>query len=609
MLEVLRSGPLTFALDLSTGWLWNFKASGVEVFQALYPAVRDRNWSTIPTRVTAWSISERGSEVRATFSGVSQNDEIALDWTGEVIASQAGMLQYAFHARARRQFWKNRIGLCIHIPASYAGTRARGIAHDGTVTDGNLPRSIAPHQPFRDLAQFEFLLPDMRRCVILFEGDIFEMEDQRNWTDASFKIYSTPLHLPFPSLVHEGETIFQRITAFVEPKAVSVTDADVVILDCDRALLEPVAIGTQLPPISDPDEIDRSAHYLAILQLDHLRVDWDTRVEQQNVGIAAHLAKRTETPLLISIYATDPAELRHHLIPQLQALDAPVRAFVLHHPTEKVTPPALLEAIADDLRRISSAPLVSGTDFFFAELNRFRYPWPQADWIVFPITPGVHALDNRSLLLNATIQGQVAEAARRIGGGRPVLISPITLRMRRNPNATSVGWEIPRDEQVDPRLHSVFGAAWLLQSLQSLAHARPVAATYFELMGNLGIFPSDSLEDDSHTASNRFTPVARVMHRLLSTARRGARWFPVHSTDPIKLQALGVLLDKHWELLIANPWPFSQVVEIRSIPGVIQGIESLHPPVGAPVPLLPATHTHLLAAIPAEAVIVVWGQQ
>ena len=30
-------------------------------------------------------------------------------------------------------------------------------------------------------------------------GDVFEMEDQRNWTDASFKTYCTPLRQPFPA--------------------------------------------------------------------------------------------------------------------------------------------------------------------------------------------------------------------------------------------------------------------------------------------------------------------------------------------------------------------------------------------------------------------------
>lgn len=29
-----------------------------------------------------------------------------------------------------------------------------------------------------------------------FEGDVFEMEDQRNWTDASYKTYCTPWGCP-----------------------------------------------------------------------------------------------------------------------------------------------------------------------------------------------------------------------------------------------------------------------------------------------------------------------------------------------------------------------------------------------------------------------------
>lgn len=167
MLHWLRCGSLAFALDLSTGWLWHLTMDGVEVFQSLYPAVRDRNWATIPTRVTAWSVTGRDYEVIVTLSGVCGNEEIALDWTGQVTASQAGLLQYAFEARARKDFWKNRIGLCIHIPATYAGAPARGIARDGTVTDGALPVSIAPHQPFRNLAQFTFTLPDKRHCTII----------------------------------------------------------------------------------------------------------------------------------------------------------------------------------------------------------------------------------------------------------------------------------------------------------------------------------------------------------------------------------------------------------------------------------------------------------
>ena len=39
---------------------------------------------------------------------------------------------------------------------------------------------------------------------VRFEGETFEMEDQRNWTDASYKTYCTPLSLPYPVEVKEG---------------------------------------------------------------------------------------------------------------------------------------------------------------------------------------------------------------------------------------------------------------------------------------------------------------------------------------------------------------------------------------------------------------------
>ena len=40
--------------------------------------------------------------------------------------------------------------------------------------------------------------------MIRFEGDLWEMEDQRNWTDASYKTYSTPLRLPYPVEIQRG---------------------------------------------------------------------------------------------------------------------------------------------------------------------------------------------------------------------------------------------------------------------------------------------------------------------------------------------------------------------------------------------------------------------
>ena len=52
-----------------------------------------------------------------------------------------------------------------------------------------------------------------------FAGDVFEMEDQRNWTDASYKTYCTPLALPFPVEIPEGARISQSVTLTLIPQS------------------------------------------------------------------------------------------------------------------------------------------------------------------------------------------------------------------------------------------------------------------------------------------------------------------------------------------------------------------------------------------------------
>ena len=44
------------------------------------------------------------------------------------------------------------------------------------------------------------------------EGDTFEMEDQRNWTGASYKTYVRPLALPWPYTLAAGAKIDQAVT-------------------------------------------------------------------------------------------------------------------------------------------------------------------------------------------------------------------------------------------------------------------------------------------------------------------------------------------------------------------------------------------------------------
>lgn len=582
MRQHIACGRIRCEFDLLTGWLWHVSIDEVEVLQALYPAVRDRDWITVPSVVKRWELRSASGAIELSVWGVCRNEEIELSWTGEVLVSSKGVITYTYRARAQRSFWKNRIGLCVHLPAACAGAPARAVAPDGTIVTGALPRVIAPHQPFRNLQQFEFSFADGHRCLLVFEGDLFEMEDQRNWTDASYKIYSTPLDLPFPVQVREGEEILQSVTAVLEPTELGVQASDVVEVDCDVAPLPPLSLGTQLPPLDEMDELTALARCVHSLHPAHLRVDWygGDRESNRRLQSAIQLAHETGVPLLVAIFATDDDIVKQELIPCFSHAKAspPILGWMVFDPMRKVTPSELLTRLAEPLRQCVPAPIVAGTDYFFAELNREPYPWPEADWVSFSVTPGVHALDDENLLLNATVQDTAVQCASMLSGRRPVLVSPITLRMRKNPNATAGIREVAREEQVDARLRNEFGAGWLLQSVNSLVHAQPVAATYFELFGPLGLLeaPVEAEAAGAGGESTHLNPTALVFQWLTKRRGENANWLPVRSSRPTSVQGMGLTWERDWELMLVNPGGEGQLVTLRSIPGTIESLQILN---------------------------------
>ena len=86
-----------------------------------------------------------------------------------------------------------------------AGTDLEIGTPDGEVRRTDLPGGrSSPHQPAMDIRSLAWTLRRRRHDRDPFDGDVFEMEDQRNWTDASYKTYSTPLERPFPVVVPDG---------------------------------------------------------------------------------------------------------------------------------------------------------------------------------------------------------------------------------------------------------------------------------------------------------------------------------------------------------------------------------------------------------------------
>ena len=159
---------------------------------------------------------------------------------------------------------------------SAAGAHCKVHHTDGGATEGHFPETIAPHQPFMAIRSIEHKLLNGTSVKVTLQGDTFEMEDQRNWTDASFKTYCTPLELPFPVEVEKGTKIKQEIIVKLnEVRTESTTTNRALKFALMRysSNLPSLGLGAARRPLK-PKEIER----LKTLNLDHLRLDLDLQV-------------------------------------------------------------------------------------------------------------------------------------------------------------------------------------------------------------------------------------------------------------------------------------------------------------------------------------------
>jgi len=481
-----------FSLKLNGGMLRYLSLDGSEVIRCLYFALRDKNWGTIPEELISIDTGIKANSFEITYktryTDVSENIDFAV--SGRITGTEDAVVKWEFDGTAGSDFARNRIGFCLLHPASAAGRPCK-VAHcDGTTEKSIFPELISPHQPFMDLKSIEY-----GGVVSEFEGDVFEMEDQRNWTDASYKTYSTPLGLPFPVEIARGDNVRQSITFKISDRdnmpAVEIPADESLpcrIFSPNRGSQKLLKIGWVYPGRLSAGELD----LVKALPNGHIRLDvrpnTDTDVivqaladiEKSGKELIPFLHVDNETPDSFYLEALKGADCDRMAIVGCQHL--------------KIVPAERIEPLKKAIRnRFGDLRIAAGSDAFFTELNRNRISKDMADAFVFSINPQVHAFDNLSI--TETLEGQeaVVKTALAISGGKPVWVSPVTLKMRWNPNAT--GEEIvPQDElpsDVDVRQLDPFCACWSLASIGRMSNAGAALSTYYELSGWKGLFEKE----------------------------------------------------------------------------------------------------------------------
>jgi hypothetical protein len=578
----LTAGPVTALLDGVD--LRNIRVGDVELAQRIYLAVRDDVWNTVPATLSDVSVDAATDHFEVTFTAHHAYGDIDFTWSGRITGDPDGTVAYEFNGTAGRAFRYAKIGFNVHHALAQSVDRPYQAHTPGGDVAGTLPSIIAP-QLFID-GRLTAMFPEYDSLTMwpadgvsaqfTFEGDLFEMQDHRNWTDANYKSYGTPLSVPWPMDATPGQAFHQKVT--VRPAGDA--GAPVEHTPHVRVSWQPAgplpAIGSTLTreqlPLSE-----RESDLIRGLGLDHCRIDVYLEDDDWNVWLrdAAAACHSLDVAAELAVFVADGTDGKlSTLADQLRACGLTVarvlvfsegRGFAIGRRT---TPASLMEAVRAHLSPVvGAAPLIGGTNQFFAELNREYPDGDSIDGVVYSINPQTHAADDRSVMENLHGQKDTVATTQHHLPGMPVHVSPVTLIGRFGPYPGGPPGEGDLPGNVDVRQMSLLTAAWTVGTLHRLGEAGVASVTFFELVGWRGLLERDggSPMVEFPTAPGMVFPVYDVF-AAIAPPRNWMRCAAV-TTHPSQVAALALTHEGTMRVLLANVTGSEQQVVVDGLDG------------------------------------------
>jgi len=534
------------------------KSGDTEIIRMIYSAVRDHNWGTIKPVILDEQVVQKddGFEVITQVEYQQNNIHFKAEYR---ITGQGKTLAVKMEGEALSTFQTCRVGFCVlHPVKECAGTSCKIIHPDGSIDEAVFPKQIVPYQPMMNIAEMSWQPSRDISARLKFEGDIFEMEDQRNWTDASYKTYCRPLELPFPYEIKKGEKVFQQIILEMDADELSDrTENEPIIFKIDKNKI------FKLPELgvcktSRPEMLkDSEANILKELPFSHIRVElklfkkeWKSNLERVTAE-----ANKLELTLLPVLYFSENWEK------EIVKFENELKKYALksnhilivgknHLPND-----VIFKVVKPKLKRLfPEAKIGAGVNAYFTELNRNRPNTGLENFINFTICPQVHAFDNASLVENLEAQKYALKSAQSLFPNKPISISPITLKQRFNVVATSEEPPPPPGvlpTQVDTRQNTIFAAQWLLGSLKFLAQSGAKLVTYFETVGWRGIIQGEFEPPIPEKFSAKPGDVFPIFHVLKELTEFNEVLFS-DSNKPLMVDGIVLQNKNELKVLLAN---------------------------------------------------------
>ena len=586
--RVLRAGPLEVEFD--NGQLRYLKVNGVEVLRAIGFLVRDENWGTYAPAISDLKINQRADGFTVSFHAVCKRHDQEIAYDAAIEGTQEGNLTFDGIAIPRTQFLTARTGFVVLHPLRGVAGCPMEVEHvDGSVVSGKFPELVDPVQPVLDIRSLTHEVAPGLKATVRMEGDTFEMEDHRNWTDASFKTYVRPLSLPWPYRLQAGEPVEQSIRVMLSghagPKRAAGASAaiEVKLGEVTNETVPPVGLG--MPA----EEIEHSLRQIDLLKLAaprFLMCRFDPRCKHgvEELNGYRKLCEQTGADAVLEIvvesvddYARELRQLGDLVgqsgikLAAIAVCPAGDLKSVLPGGARPPAPPLpdLYQAARDAFPGIK---LGGGMFSFFTELNRKRVPAELLDFVHNTTCGIVHAADDRSVMETLEALPYQVTTARSFIGSTEYRVGPSGIGCRDNPHGAT--WTPNPDNvricltKLDPRQRGLFGAAWTLGYIATLARSGVDAIALGAATGPLGIIYRKDEHRQPWYDALKAPAVFPAFHAVSGLAHAaGQKLVNADCSDSQKVQCFAHRGAKGIALWVANLTAEDQVVKLEGFKG------------------------------------------
>ena len=466
-----------FTFDLARAAVRNVRYKNVQIIDLLYTAIRPWDWSTLDP-------DEHSEDVKVTgdFCVITIKDLFAgaLDARTEITISKDNKFTVTYELRGLAEYSVNRWGICFCLnSADWMGSTVH--------SQGNqyqLPAAISPQRVvdgitqglFPAANQMHFVAPDNRSIKVNSTGKVLEAEDQRNWTDNTYKIYSGSLSEPRPFVTSAGSAWSQSVTFEIDPPSAQVADGSKIVVK-EIESLPSIGLQFNTDSLLPTDALNTA---LFFLDIDHIRVNEESLTAQKINSVSAN-GLIVEAALLSS----HSGEKLHQDIAHLnKQIPAGSRILIQREGREIVE-------LLDLPPNKSLSSFIPGTDAYLVDLHRNKYNFGES--ISYSMAPTVHSSDTETIFKTLYTQAESINFAQEFLAPQ-VLISPITFSTRGNPETGHA-----REQRINfaspgmaLMVRTIEGAAWTLGSIFALASAGAYSGTWHELFGEYGVIYPDS---------------------------------------------------------------------------------------------------------------------